>query len=691
MSRRKSQIVLPEDRAQVALPFGVSTTSDDYPRIGRSIVDFHRVIRDADTRGLGVDLEFSDTGQPSVLGVANLRECASIPWDARYADYMRDEARRRSIRFVGYSSVSADKKVLDNAGCVTQLDEWEDGMLTHYLANQHLCKIAYREEDDDPGSLGFMNLWTATSLVSDVPNWKSCWQQYCSGQHPCPTHDVFGYNAVDAWAGLKVHVENSLTLDVMKVPETFRRELLELTELCDMMRDRGMRVDMPRVTELNEQISSIEERLFPEETRRFNPRSSLQTKAWFFSRGIRLPNTQKETIRDEMLRIGRKYSIIDKPNEVAEQLSEVELLEVEQGILDVWKTKDGGKGTEAWFGEKHLTDRGPEGTYIHPRFNTAGTSLGRLSSSAPNAHNFQKYGLGKQARSAIIPRSPEYQILRFDYKQLELRMCLYLSGYDPRDIPKDAFTWLVVNSDNRFTKASELAGKKERDLAKITSHGTDYLMGFKVLTSQDLDTSYVKAAIAAGALRVYRDWEFAGGVVAFTGKHLANMLFGNESFDSRKKALEIQEDVYLAAFPQIRAWHRRILAEFEARRYVKYPTGRFLKLIGPFREETALTHAMEEDSKIVAAAYGQGVSADHVQAVMLKYKRIGEIPILQVHDELLFEIRRDMPITQIKDLVRVAEEETWRLPGFACPVDAGIGDNWLAAMQAADKSPLELN
>ena len=1000
MARRKFQIVLPDAKLQYGLFSSHKSSdeiSDEYPPVHRTPDAFRRVVEAAGPEGLGIDLEFSDTGRPSVLGVANLREAASVGWDKRLAEYAIDFSKRHNIALVGYSSISADKKILDNAGCPSSLDFWEDAMLTHYLANQHLCKIAYREEDDDPGSLGFMNLWSATSLVTDVPNWKSCWRQYCSGQYPCPTHNIWGYNGVDSWAGLKVHVENSKELDRMKVPITFRRELLELTDLCEVMRERGMRVHIPTVEALNLRISNLQDALFPEANRRFNPRSSLQVKTWMQERGLRLKDTQKNTLRDEMLKIGRKYSIIDKPNEVAEQLSEAPLTELESGVLDLWKSKEGGKGTEAWFGKKHLTEES-EGVFLHSRFNTTGSSLGRLSSSSPNAHNFQKYGLGKQARAAIIPRSQDFRLCRADYKQLEARCIMYLAGFDIRDFPKDLFTWLVQNSEGKFDKAAELGGKKPRDLAKITSHGCvaaghevltsngwidiskwsgqeiavwdetygiffetpekyheydytgpthvlhgrsasiegtpehglpkirrsnwgkkrylhvdkvridsleneDYLatsgvlitpgpvysdrevmqavavqadgsvdkwgnvkfhfiktrkiermeslfscklkpcsdhkphgragyvkwssplldgtkqknftsellkltqrqrevflaelpkwdgstypnsrvyrttnysnavwvqtiahlsgtqalvrgaqcrgfgkgcfvytvsfnkrrnmcvgsadrftrpfsgkvycfststgyfmirykdrvmvsgnsnygMGLKVVTSQDLESSYVKSAILAGALRVYKDWPFAGGVVAFTGKHLANMLFGDESFGSRKKALEIQEDVYFAAFPQIRAWQKKVLAEFEARRYVKYPTGRFIRLIGPFREETALTRSMEEDSKIVLAAYGQGVSADHVQAVMLRYRReTGYVPILQVHDELVYELPREWPDKRCGEFIGLMQEETWRLPGFSCPVDAGLGENWLEAMNAADKNPLVL-
>jgi len=662
-----------------------------YPRIWRSSDKIEGIISESKA-AIGIDLEFTDSGKPSILGISSDSDAVSVPYRPEWAQGIVDLCSRKSRLLIGYASISSDKKVLDDAGVKTPLSLWDDGMLVHYLANQGLCKLPGKDEDDDPGALGFMNLWTATSLVSDVPNWKMCRGAACS-MRICPTHDVWGYNAVDAWAGLKVWRENSRELDRMKVPLTFRREMLELTELCEHMREQGVRVDRSEVERIEKQLSDIQDTLFPDDgTARFNPRSGKQILAWFKDRGLRLADTQKNTLRDEMLKIGRKHAVIDpKPEEVADNLQDLPLQEHERGVLDLWRYKTGGKDLGAWFGGKYLREEFPNGWFMHPRFITTGTSLGRLSSSSPNMQNMKKYGLGKQSRAAIIPRDPSLKFLRFDYKQLEARMCMYLAGFDIQKFPKDLFTWLVNNAGGRFDKAAELAGKKPRDLAKITSHGSNYLMGIKVLTGTDLGSSYVKSAISTGALRVHRDWEYAGGVVAFTGKHLSEMLFGNASFENRKKALEIQEDVYFGAFPQIRAWQKRVLAEFEARGCVLYPTGRFLRLIGPYREDDAVSGAMEEDSKIVAAAYGQGVSADHVQAVMLRYKReAGMTPLLQIHDELVLEIPVAWSDKQCAEFCVLAQEETQRLPGFSCPVDAGVGRNWLEAMNAADKTPLTI-
>ena len=69
--------------------------------------------------------------------------------------------------------------------------------------------------------------------------------------------------------------------------------------------------------------------------------------------------------------------------------------------------------------------------------------------------------------------------------------------------------------------------------------------------------------------------------------------------------------------------------------------------------------------------------ADHVQGVMLRYKReFGVVPLLQVHDELVFERDRSLTDDENRKFISVMCEPTWRLDGFSAPCEAKIGDNW---------------
>lgn len=193
-----SRIVTPDepDYVQTSL-FAPEVIQSSFPPIKDDIADIlsDRLIGEP----LGLDLEFnSKTGKPSILGVATPRMCAAVPWteyDANFVSFYGGP-------YVGHSVISADKPVWDKAlGIETSLDDWEDSMIAYYLCNADFCQAPGKAEDaDDAGALGLMNLWTMASLYTEVPQWKVCRGKACSG--PCPRHDVFGYCAVDAWAGL---------------------------------------------------------------------------------------------------------------------------------------------------------------------------------------------------------------------------------------------------------------------------------------------------------------------------------------------------------------------------------------------------------------------------------------------------------------------------------------------------------
>ena len=86
---------------------------------------------------------------------------------------------------------------------------WRDTMVTHWICNPDLASVpkslVNNDVDSDAGAvLGMMNLWAATSLLHDTPNWKSCRgaEECLQGRWPCPEHNELDYCAVDSWAGL---------------------------------------------------------------------------------------------------------------------------------------------------------------------------------------------------------------------------------------------------------------------------------------------------------------------------------------------------------------------------------------------------------------------------------------------------------------------------------------------------------
>ena len=300
----------------------------------------------------------------------------------------------------------------------------------------------------------------------------------------------------------------------------------------------------------------------------------------------------------------------------------------------------------------------------------------RRQGSVMVSGNCPKRGWGKRVRKAIVPRDKENVIVEADFSQLELRIILYLAGIDQSVIGEDAFSWLVTKSGGLFDKAAQRFGGKPRDIAKSVSHGANYMEGFRLISLSELSYSRVRSEYEAGALRIYhpdynsavsKPWMFGGKVVAFTGSNLAQRLFGSKTLENRKKALEIQEDIYFGAFGEIREFQQRATQESEARGYVLAPTGRFLRL----------NDTPEKNAKLIVAFLGQGVGAAHVQSIMLQfYRRHRQVFMMTIHDALVGEFRKADGYEFIYSRMKEMEEETPLLPGFTCPVKVEVGENW---------------
>jgi hypothetical protein len=257
---------------------------------------------------IGLDFEFSTkTMVPTIVGIANNAQAVGLRWEPWMAESLAMYAKNKNVELVAYSTTSADKSVLDKAlGSVTPLEWWGDGMLTHYLRNQDFCKTPAKGEDDsDSGVMGLMNLWTATSCVSDVPQWKICRGRVCDGA--CPRHEVFDYCAMDAWGGLEAEQRNMPTIVEKGGSVAFYRELLELTDMTYAMQTNGVRVDIPYAMEMDKDIGKKKLAMFPRLTTDmgietgewgwFNPNSPAQGLAYFKEHGIHIESGNKADVQ----------------------------------------------------------------------------------------------------------------------------------------------------------------------------------------------------------------------------------------------------------------------------------------------------------------------------------------------------------------------------------------------------------
>ncbi|HDH34277.1 MAG TPA: DNA polymerase I, partial [Nitrospirae bacterium] len=273
---------------------------------------------------------------------------------------------------------------------------------------------------------------------------------------------------------------------------------------------------------------------------------------------------------------------------------------------------------------------------VHTSFNQTVTATGRLSSSDPNMQNIPVRGeWGKKIRGAFIVE-PGNLLLSSDYSQIELRIFAHLSE------DKELVTVFKNDGDVHTTTACGLFGVKSeqvtdemRRTAKTVNFGIIYGISPYGLSQQlgipvDEAKHYIDAYFARfSGVRGYidmliRDVTEAGYVTTIFG---------------RKRAI-----------PELKSSNRNI-KQFGERLAVNTPV--------------------------------QGSAADIIKVSMLNIQRrikrenLKTRMLLQVHDELLFEVPEDE-----KDIaLKLVRQEMENVVVLAVPlkVDIGIGNNWAEA------------
>jgi DNA polymerase-1 len=270
---------------------------------------------------------------------------------------------------------------------------------------------------------------------------------------------------------------------------------------------------------------------------------------------------------------------------------------------------------------------------VHTTFQAAATATGRLSSINPNLQNIPiRTELGREIRAAFIA-APGTQLLSADYSQIELRLLAHFSG-DP--LLLRAYR---NNEDIHALTASEVFGvpldqmdKQTRSRAKAVNFGIVYgISPFGLATQLGIPISEAKD---------YIDRYFARytGVKAFIEKTLE---------EARKTG-------------SVRTLHGRIrpIPEMESRNQNQRG----------FAERTAVNTPL------------QGTAADLIKLAMIaldrKLDKLGlqTRMVLQVHDELLFEV----PAAEKAEVERLVRAEMEGVVKLDVPlvVDLAFGANW---------------
>ncbi|MGB8657069.1 MAG: DNA polymerase I [Candidatus Zixiibacteriota bacterium] len=272
---------------------------------------------------------------------------------------------------------------------------------------------------------------------------------------------------------------------------------------------------------------------------------------------------------------------------------------------------------------------------IHTSFNQTVTATGRLSSSDPNLQNIPiRTDLGKQIRRAFIPRDKSFLIVSADYSQVELRI---LAHFSQDHTLLDSF-------------------KRGEDIHRRTAGEV-----FGV----DIDqVSPEQRAIAKTA-----NFAIIYGVSAYGLSQQTNM-------SPQEAAMFI--DLYFKRYPRVQEYLDGMIELAQTQGFVTTLLGR-RRYIPEINSADRQKREFAERTAINTPI--QGSAADLIKVVMIdiarELKTMKSKMILQVHDELVFEVLRE-ELDLVREMVKDKMENTVRLE-VPIKVDINVGENWLEA------------
>ena len=277
----------------------------------------------------------------------------------------------------------------------------------------------------------------------------------------------------------------------------------------------------------------------------------------------------------------------------------------------------------------------PGTSRIHTSYNQTGSATGRISSSDPNLQNIPiRTELGRQVRRAFVAQdAPEWLLFSADYSQIELRVLAHLSQ-DPDLL--EAF-------------------RKGEDI-----HSSTASLMFDVPINQ----------VDADMRRIAKVLNF--GVIYGLSPHGIAQQTG---FSREEGAKFI--DTYFSKYPGIGDYLDNVKAKTREAQYVEtlLRRRRYVPEIN-----ASNFHVRGAAERMAINMPIQGTAADIMKLAMVRVhsrmeqENVQSKMLLQVHDELVFEVPRD-ELTAIKDLV-IDEMSSAMELDVSLKVDVKWGDNW---------------
>lgn len=570
---------------------------------------------DTETTGL-------DANQADLLGM-------SFCWEKGKAYYVAvPQEREAAIIFLKLFQPAFDKKDILWIGQNIKYDltilkwygyemkgETYDTMLAHYVI--------------EPEGKRSMDMLSSKYLNYDPVSIETLIGKKGKGQKnmkDVPVEEVKEYAAEDADVTFQLKQVLDPLLDETEVRTVFTEVENPLVPVLMEMEYEGVGIDIDFLKEyskeLERDIRQAEESVYRQAGITFNLASPKQLGEVLFDK-MKLDEKAKKTKsgqyatgEDILQKLRSKHQIVD------DILVFRELSKLKSTYVDALPTMIN-----------------PRTGRVHTNFNQSIAVTGRLSSINPNLQNIPiRTDKGREIRKAFVPRAEGWELLSADYSQIELRIVAAISG-----------------DENMMS-----AFKEDKDIHTATAA--------KVYGVEEEDVSFEmrRAAKAVNFGIIY-------GQTAFG---LANSLG-----ISRTEAKDIIEN-YFKQYSGIKKYMDDTINYAREHGYVKTIKGRKRNL-SDIHSSNQTVRGFAERNAINSPI--QGTAAEMIKLAMIKVSDalaktdLKSRMILQVHDELVFDVPKD-EIEEMKKLVVTNMESAMILPhDVPVKAEAGYGNNWLAA------------
>lgn len=434
-----------------------------------------------------------------------------------------------------------------------------------------------------------------------------------------PIDKIAQYACEDADITQRLRVFFEPILAEYNLEELFKSVELPLIHVLMQMERNGVSLDLPFLkkmsAELEEELNRIMDQIFELAGEKFNINSTKQLSEILFTK-LKLPVIRKT-----------KTGISTDVN-VLEQLAKQHPLPAH--LLE-YRQLSKLKSTYVDALPKLVN---PSTKRLHTSYNQTVAATGRLSSSDPNLQNIPiRTEIGRRIRKSFIPASKDYVFLDADYSQIELRIMAHIS--------KDETLLKSFNDDEDvhrrtaalvFKTLPEEVSDDQRRRAKEVNFGIMYGMGAYGLSSR-MDIPLPEA----------------------------------EEFITD----------YFAYYPKVREYIDETIAQARDVGYVTTLLNR-RRYLPEINSENRRIREFAERTAINTPI--QGSAADLIKVAMIKIadrmekEKLDAKMIMQVHDELVFEVKRK-DLDSMRALVKEEMESAIELD-VPIKVDMGIGENW---------------